>query len=147
MAFQSRCVYTVGLKRGGFTHSPDNLLIKLIEKYVKAGREAKPYQPQPKSETKTLFMASEKGEIESVRQFLNQETTQVNQRYQPYERTALHQAAEHGHFEIVKLLVEHGADVFARNNHGRTPRELALQSQYEIVNFLREKEDQRSRDR
>lgn len=117
-----------------------NLLLKLMDKYVKAGRAPRPYQLQPRSQPRTLFIAAENGDTDGVRQFLRQDSIQVNQRYEPYQRTALHQAAENGHFEIVRLLVEHGADVFARNNHGRTPRELALQSQHEIVNFLRDQE-------
>lgn len=39
--------------------------------------------------------------------------------------TALHLAAQHGHSEIVQLLLEAGADPTTRNNEGRTPLDLA----------------------
>ena len=42
-----------------------------------------------------------------------------------YGRTALHWAAWQGHSEIVQLLLLAGADPTIRNNHGRTPLDLA----------------------
>lgn len=41
------------------------------------------------------------------------------------DQTALHGAAEHGFNEFVKFLVEHGADVNAKDASGRTPVDLA----------------------
>lgn len=38
----------------------------------------------------------------------------------------LHEAAREGHLEIVKLLIEHGADINTRDTDGKTPRDLAL---------------------
>ncbi|MEO7965595.1 MAG: ankyrin repeat domain-containing protein [Gemmatimonadaceae bacterium] len=40
--------------------------------------------------------------------------------------TALHAAAWHGRHEVVRLLVEHGANVNARDGRGRTPLMLAV---------------------
>lgn len=83
-----------------------------------------------------LFTFATEGNIEKVRQFLENNNFNINQSYPPYERTALHQASENGHFEIVRLLVEYGADVFAKNNHGRTPIDLVLGKNHHIINFL-----------
>jgi ankyrin repeat protein len=47
--------------------------------------------------------------------------------------TPLHGAAENGHLEIVRLLVEHGADVSIRDASGRTAREAALQAGHAAV--------------
>ena len=53
--------------------------------------------------------------------------------------TALHAAALNGHFDIVKLLVEHGAQPTAKIDSGETPLDLARQvDQIEIVAFLEE---------
>ena len=40
----------------------------------------------------------------------------------------LHEAAANGHTECVRLLVEAGADVEARDNEGKTPAEHAAES-------------------
>ena len=38
----------------------------------------------------------------------------------------LHDAAYNGHIKIVKLLLEHGADVHSRDNEGETPLHWAI---------------------
>ena len=40
--------------------------------------------------------------------------------------TPLHEAAREGHLEIVKLLIENGAEASVRDADGKTPRDLAL---------------------
>ena len=39
--------------------------------------------------------------------------------------TPLHEAAEHGHLDVVKALLAKGAEVDAKNKHGKTPLHLA----------------------
>ncbi len=47
--------------------------------------------------------------------------------------TPLHGAAENGHLEIVRLLVEYGANVAALDPAGRTPRAAAMQAGHTAV--------------
>lgn len=47
--------------------------------------------------------------------------------------TPLHGAAENGHLEIVRLLVECGANVAALDTAGRTPRIAAIQAGHAAV--------------
>ena len=52
--------------------------------------------------------------------------------------TPLHLSTFDGHFGIVKLLLERGADAHAMNNEGQTPLELSLQRGYpEVTDLLR----------
>ncbi|CAJ0552470.1 Ff.00g005480.m01.CDS01 [Fusarium sp. VM40] len=51
----------------------------------------------------------------------------------PRNRTPLHAAAQRGHLEIVKLLVDYGADLTARTFRGRTPEQLADKYQHPLV--------------
>jgi ankyrin repeat protein len=51
-------------------------------------------------------------------------------------RTALHGAAMKGFNPIVKFLVEHGADLYAKDANGRTPLDLAMGDYSEA--FLRQ---------
>lgn len=39
--------------------------------------------------------------------------------------TPLHDAAVNGHLKLVKLLVEKGADIYAKNSKGKTPVDIA----------------------
>lgn len=55
-------------------------------------------------------------------------------------RTALHLAAAEGHFEIVKFLVENGAQVNAVDRWNRTPLEDALRGKHnQIIDYLIQK--------
>ena len=55
----------------------------------------------------------------------------------PFGTAALHDAASNGHFEVVRLLVEQGADVALRSQSGRTALELAREAgRAEIVAYL-----------
>ena len=47
--------------------------------------------------------------------------------------TPLHQAADHGHLELVRLLLEHGADPTMQSESGQTPIEMAAVKEFAAV--------------
>jgi ankyrin repeat protein len=95
----------------------------------------------------SFFEAVERNDFKTAKQLIDAEEDQkkrkqmVNQVKKPYERTLLSIAAEKGNKELVKLLVENKANLFAINNHGRTPKEMVLQNIYpEVYEYLDEQE-------
>lgn len=42
--------------------------------------------------------------------------------------TPLHDAASNGHLKLIKLLVERGADIHAKNSKGKAPLDIAAPS-------------------
>jgi glutaminase len=55
------------------------------------------------------------------------------------DRRALHLASEGGHLKVVRLLVEHKADVHARDRWGQTPLKGAeVNSHFDVAAFLRD---------
>jgi hypothetical protein len=62
----------------------------------------------------------------------------------PFNPTAVAIAAQEGHLEMVKYLVEHGADVSLQDELGDRPYSLAAANQHEsLMNYLRALEDPR----
>ncbi|OAI53615.1 hypothetical protein AYO47_04485 [Planctomyces sp. SCGC AG-212-M04] len=59
----------------------------------------------------------------------------VNERGQD-DYTAMHAAAENGHLEVLRFLVENGAELSPRMTTGQTPLELARKHP-EVVAYLR----------
>ena len=47
--------------------------------------------------------------------------------------TPLHEAANHGNIELVRLLIHHGADKAARSDDGRSPLHMAQQGHHDAV--------------
>ena len=58
------------------------------------------------------------------------------------ERTSLHYASEGGHLAVVQTLLDHGADVAARDNDGQTALDVARDE--EVKAALREHGDKHS---
>ena len=53
-------------------------------------------------------------------------------------QTVLHFAVENGSVEIVKLLIDHSANIFAKDDYGNTPLDIAEQCGYvNIMNLLK----------
>lgn len=78
-----------------------------------------------------IWRACKNGDLDMVR-VLIREGQDVNEQTQTLRNTPLHIAAKHGHFLIVKFLMEHGALVNYANANGFSAYELAQQS-IEIV--------------
>ena len=58
----------------------------------------------------------------------------------PFQNTPLHYAAKHGHFQIVKALVEAGATLELKNFYSDTPFAVACaQGHLEIAQYLLDK--------
>ena len=72
----------------------------------------------------SIVEAAANGDLEKVEAHLTS-GTDINDRYGEKESTALHAAAYHGNLEIVKFLIEKGAEINARNKHGQTPWDVA----------------------
>ena len=85
-----------------------------------------------------LCGAAQSGDIATVREILasGQDPNVAG----PYGWTALHSACENGHIEVIRLLVENGADVTARLNTGKTPLDLLGDGHEDLRRELREAE-------
>jgi len=83
-----------------------------------------------------LLLAVRKNDVESVKALIAGKVN-VNAKYR-YDRTPLSFASDRGSSEIVKLLLDAGADVNAKDNfYGATPLSLASSKGYvEIVGML-----------
>lgn len=78
----------------------------------------------PASARQRLLDAIAHGDIATVRKLLAMDTTLIN--FTLNGTTPLHLATEKGYSSIVKLLIDHGADLLAQNAEGSTPLDVAL---------------------
>ena len=67
----------------------------------------------------------EVGSAHEVQRWLQTDGKDIINAAGPRHRTPLHVAAQKGHLEVLKLLVEHGADLKATTFWGSTAEELA----------------------
>jgi hypothetical protein len=89
--------------------------MKLCEK----AEDAKPTEPSP-SEALFIYLNKGQGDPNLVRMLI-EEGADVNYRDEQYHITLLHNAAHYGHLEVVRVLLEHGAAIDAKNVEGNTP--------------------------
>ena len=74
-----------------------------------------------------------------VKRLLSIRNINVNVKYDEYGETSLHCAALNGHVEIVRLLLQNGADVKAKSNGGSTPLHWAAKfGHVDILHLLLE---------
>jgi hypothetical protein len=83
-----------------------------------------------------LIEAAKSGNIADVRAIAQQHAEVINQR-DKFGATALHHAAFGGHRDVVRVLVEHGAEVNAADSEfGATPAGWAIEYLREMGGFL-----------
>ncbi|RSL60417.1 hypothetical protein CEP53_005440 [Fusarium sp. AF-6] len=83
------------------------------------------HQRSPYDEDKTAMeMAVDHGMLWAVRELLDYDTSLIS-RADENGRQPLHKACREGHLEIVNLLLQHGADIEAKESDGSTPFDSA----------------------
>ena len=94
-----------------------------------------PQPPQPPDIS--IHQAARTGNIKAVKQHLAA-GTDVNVKGGFDKGTPLHSVTRHGHKEIAELLIDKGADVNAKDEHGEAPLLYAiLNGHKELANLLR----------
>ena len=82
-------------------------------------------QAPPPTKAEQFQDAARKGDAAAVRKLLD-EGVDVNTRFR-YDATALFYACDHGHLEVVKVLLDRGADMSIKDTfYGFTPLALAI---------------------
>jgi len=73
-----------------------------------------------------FYLACRNGDLHTVNRYLKTMTTrEINQVEESNNSTALHAASFFGHADVVKRLLEVGANVHTRNGHGLTAEQEA----------------------
>jgi len=86
----------------------------------------------------TLCTLAARGDVETLRVLIPSLSLQEISRGDYDNRTPLHLAAEEGHIEAVKLLVDSGADINATDRWGGTPLQGSLKHNHtQIAKFLK----------
>lgn len=84
-----------------------------------------------------LYKAVNTGKKAEIESALKQNPSDINQQSQTRKNTPLHIAASKGDIDIVKLLIDNGADVKLENSKGETALHIAQQKgKQEIVELL-----------
>lgn len=86
---------------------------------------SRPDPPPLTIEQRSFLWACEAGYAQRVHKSLQTHGDKIVNAAGPRHRTPLHVAAQQGHLEVVKLLVEHGADLAATTFLGTTAEVLA----------------------
>ncbi|CAE6474157.1 unnamed protein product [Rhizoctonia solani] len=78
------------------------------------------------------------GDLDKLRELLAKQPELVNSRDE-FEYTPLHLATDRGHLEVVRLLLNKGADIYLKDQDGDTSLEIATAAKHQaIVELLRE---------
>ena len=80
--------------------------------------------PETKLGFRIIWSSARDGDLDMVR-ILLREGQEIDEQTQELRNTSLHLACQNGHFLIVRLLVESGAERQVTNKAGKTPLQLA----------------------
>ncbi|KAF5968536.1 Pfs NACHT ankyrin domain-containing protein [Fusarium coicis] len=109
----------------------------LIACLSKAGFTLPPPSPSFRPPTHSLYDACEAGSIAEAQKRLQEGREDVDM-LGPRNRTPLHAAAQQGYLDIVKLLVDYGADIMATTFFGSTAEKLAEKYHHPaVIAFLK----------
>ena len=101
-------------------------------------QRSQPSRPQPYS-NENIHDACENGHLARVRQILEQNPKQINSS-NAFSDKPLHKAVWGMHIDIVKYLLDHGADIECTDQEGLTPLHKAVaKKSYEITQLLLQK--------
>lgn len=94
------------------------------------------------SENTVLHIAASWGYIDVMRELVGRCSLDDVNAKNDAGNTPLHKAANSGHSEIVKILLESGADTRAKNNEDKTPADIAQKyGSHDIVQCIRDYEN------
>ena len=108
---------------------------------AKGSKAWKDWWKKKRSNCEDLLMAAESGDLQKVKNFLDKDVYKEfvpNIKFEGLDKyTALHFAAQEGHYETCKFLIEKGANLEAKSSIGRTPLHLvSLRDNHEIAKLL-----------
>ncbi|MCD4731646.1 MAG: ankyrin repeat domain-containing protein [Bacteroidales bacterium] len=84
----------------------------------------------------SIHKASELGNIRAVNWWIKKDINNINKK-DKYNNLPLHNAIRRGHFELVKILIDKGADIESKDSIGNTGLNLALNlKRLKIANYL-----------
>ncbi len=139
---RGRSVLDLALKRG----APKELIALLKSRGAKSAQDLDPGEVKTRGSERNYFflntkspihVAAAKGELDNVKELLAQRPEDVKAQDEKNQYTPLHWAAANGHVEVMQYLIEHGADISARDKNGTTPIHLAAENdQIEALKFL-----------
>ena len=86
-----------------------------------------------------LHKAARQGQLQVVNWLIGEGEQQIEE-CDKFQMTPLHYAAQFGHIEVTKCLIEKGAHVEVKNEEGNTPLHEAVDGgHFEVVKYLIEK--------
>lgn len=142
----SICVYSPGLNKYYNSEKGDIFLKKFVQRFgygnidhqYGAGKMTSMLMKgklDSRDDNIHLLYQAAKGDLKEIRR-----SVAIGRRlnYKDYDsRTALHLACNHGHFNVVKYLVNHGARIFAQDRFGNSPVDEAKANGHdEIYEYL-----------
>lgn len=103
------------------------LLVSCMLCIMPAGCTSAPTAPPTTGEIKQFYRACESGDLKTVKELLDTRANAqlIDATLAKYGDSPLHWAVDNKHLDIVKLLIEHGADVNVSDELGMTPVHLA----------------------